>query len=127
MSRWERICLLRQEAEEIRVPFLGQEDSLEEEVTTHSKILAWEIPWQATVHWGRREWDTTEHSHARACTHTEEGRSRLDTEVQKSEDRGSVSNTLRRHPGSEHRLWKIWTDSLMVLHCSLLPWGCRVP
>ena len=24
---------------------LGQEDSLEEEITTHSSILAWEIPW----------------------------------------------------------------------------------
>ena len=23
----------------------GQEDSLEEEVTTHSSILAWDIPW----------------------------------------------------------------------------------
>ena len=24
---------------------LGQEDPLEEEMTTHSSILAWEIPW----------------------------------------------------------------------------------
>ena len=24
---------------------LGQEDSLEEEMTTHSSILAWKIPW----------------------------------------------------------------------------------
>ena len=24
---------------------LGQEDSLEEEMATHSSILAWEIPW----------------------------------------------------------------------------------
>ena len=24
---------------------LGQEDSLEEEMKTHSSILAWEIPW----------------------------------------------------------------------------------
>ena len=24
---------------------LGQEDSLEEEMETHSSILAWEIPW----------------------------------------------------------------------------------
>ena len=27
------------------VRFLGQEDSLEEEMTTHSSVLAWEIPW----------------------------------------------------------------------------------
>ena len=26
-------------------PSLGQEDSLEEEMATHSSILAWEIPW----------------------------------------------------------------------------------
>ena len=25
--------------------FLGQEDSLEKEMATHSSILAWEIPW----------------------------------------------------------------------------------
>ena len=28
-----------------RVPSLGQEDLLEEELATHSGILAWEIPW----------------------------------------------------------------------------------
>jgi len=27
------------------VRFLGQEDPLEKEVTTHSSSLAWEIPW----------------------------------------------------------------------------------
>ena len=27
------------------VPSLGQEDPLEEEMATHSSILAWEIPW----------------------------------------------------------------------------------
>ena len=29
------------------VRFLGQEDSLEVEMATHSSILAWEIPWTA--------------------------------------------------------------------------------
>ena len=29
---------------ETQVQFLGQEDPLEEEVATHSSILAWEIP-----------------------------------------------------------------------------------
>ena len=28
-----------------RVQFLGQEDPLEEEMATHSRILTWEIPW----------------------------------------------------------------------------------
>ena len=27
------------------VPSLGQEDPLEKEMTTHSSILIWEIPW----------------------------------------------------------------------------------
>ena len=30
---------------EMQVPSLGWEDSLEEEMATHSSILAWEIPW----------------------------------------------------------------------------------
>ena len=31
--------------QETQVQFLGQEDTLEEEMATHCKILAWEIPW----------------------------------------------------------------------------------
>ena len=31
--------------QEMQVPSLGQEDPLEEEMTTHSSILAWRIPW----------------------------------------------------------------------------------
>ena len=31
--------------QETLVRFLGQEDSLEEEMATHSSILTWEIPW----------------------------------------------------------------------------------
>ena len=31
--------------QEIWVQSLGQEDSLEKELTTHSSVLAWEIPW----------------------------------------------------------------------------------
>ena len=30
---------------ETKVRFLGQEDSLEKEMATHSSILAWRIPW----------------------------------------------------------------------------------
>ena len=30
---------------ETQVQFLGQEDPLEKEMTTHSSILAWIIPW----------------------------------------------------------------------------------
>ena len=41
----------------------GQKDSLEEEMATHSSILAWEIPWTeawwAYSPWSRRGSDTT--------------------------------------------------------------------
>ena len=70
---------------------MGQEEPLEEEMATHSSILAWRTPlrgaWRATVHgavegnspWGRKEWDTTEqlsianthtHTHTHTDTHT---------------------------------------------------------
>ena len=43
-----------QESEELQVRSLGQEDPLEEEMATHSSILAWKIlvdrrAWQVTV------------------------------------------------------------------------------
>ena len=31
--------------QEMRVRFLGREDPLEEDMATHSCILAWRIPW----------------------------------------------------------------------------------
>ena len=34
-----------QEMYETRVQSLGQEDPLEKEMATHSRILTWEIPW----------------------------------------------------------------------------------
>ena len=34
-----------QETQEVRVRSLGQEDALEEEMATHSRILAWKILW----------------------------------------------------------------------------------
>ena len=37
--RWQRICMLMQETQEMQVLSLGQEDVLEEEVTIHSSIL----------------------------------------------------------------------------------------
>ena len=35
----------RRQTQEIWVQSLGQEDPLEEEMATHSSILAWKIPW----------------------------------------------------------------------------------
>ena len=34
-----------QETQEMQVRSLGQEDTLEKEMKTHSSILAWEMPW----------------------------------------------------------------------------------
>ena len=50
--------------QETQLPFLGLEDSLEEEMATHCSILAWRIPWTdkpgrlESVVW--QEADTTE-------------------------------------------------------------------
>ena len=45
MAQWVENLPAMQETQETRVQSLGQEDPLEEETTTHSSILAWEIPW----------------------------------------------------------------------------------
>ena len=42
MAQWLRIRLPMQETQ---VQPLGQEDSLEKRMATHSSILAWRIPW----------------------------------------------------------------------------------
>ena len=42
MGQWLRTPLPMQETQ---IPSLGREDLLEEEMATHSSVLAWEIPW----------------------------------------------------------------------------------
>ena len=45
--------------QERQVQSPGEEDTLEEEMATHSSILAWEIPWTEDLAgyspWGRKE------------------------------------------------------------------------
>ena len=51
-----------QEMQETGARSLGQEDPLEEEMATHSSILAWRIPQRTLVGhspWGLKESDTT--------------------------------------------------------------------
>ena len=43
--QWVKNLSTIQEIQEMLVLFLGLEDTLEEEMTTHSSILAWKIPW----------------------------------------------------------------------------------
>ena len=45
VAQWERTHLPMQERQEMEVLSLGQEDPLEEGMTTHSRILAWKILW----------------------------------------------------------------------------------
>ena len=58
--------------EEMQVRSLGQEDLLEEEMATHSNILAWKIIWTEVLvcysPWGCKELDTTEHARTAAAT-----------------------------------------------------------
>ena len=44
MAQWVKNLSAIQETLEMRVQSLGWEDPLEEEMATHSRILAWEIP-----------------------------------------------------------------------------------
>ena len=51
------------ETQETWVQSLGWKDPLEEEMATHSSILAWEIPWTEKPGgqlWGHKELDSTE-------------------------------------------------------------------
>ena len=45
MAQWVENPPAMQETEETQVRSLGQEDSLEKEMTTHSSMLAWRILW----------------------------------------------------------------------------------
>ena len=38
-----------EKTQETRVQSLGREDPLEEEMATHSSLLAWEIPWTESL------------------------------------------------------------------------------
>ena len=45
MPQWVKNLPAMQEAQEMQVPSLSQEDPLEKGVATHSSILAWRILW----------------------------------------------------------------------------------
>ena len=45
VSQWVKNPPAMQETQEMRVRSLGQEESLEEGMATHSSILAWRISW----------------------------------------------------------------------------------
>ena len=45
MAQWVKNLPGMQEIQQIQFQSLGQEDPLEEEMATHSSILAWKMPW----------------------------------------------------------------------------------
>ena len=67
MAQWQRICLAMQET---WIRSLGQEDPLEEEMTTPSIFLPGKFYGQRNLAgcspWGHEESDTTEHKHQQA-------------------------------------------------------------
>ena len=72
--------------QEIWVPSVGREDPLEEEMATHSSILAWRIPWTEESGWamvhGVTESDTTEqltHTHTHTHCHNTVGENQRST------------------------------------------------
>ena len=65
MAQWVKDTPTMQETEEKWVRSLGWEDPLEEEMATHSSILAWKIPWTeepgGLQYMGHKESDTADH------------------------------------------------------------------
>ena len=61
-----------QEMQETGVRFLDGEETLEEEMTTHSSILAWKIPWTEEpggLQTMGSQRDTSGHTHTLICIH----------------------------------------------------------
>ena len=90
-----------QKTQETQVQSLGGEDPLEREMTTHSSILAWEIPWTEEPgrhsSWGCRESDTTE----QVNTHTQ-FKGKLETQWQPLNS--AMKLDLQRQNGQGHSL-----------------------
>ena len=68
----KRVCLPTEETQVKCMLSLGREDSLEKEMATHSRILAWRIPmdrevWQATDHRTAESGTTEETWHSPIC------------------------------------------------------------
>ena len=51
MAQWVKTLPAVQEIQEMWVQSLSEEDPLEEEMATHSSILAWKIPWTEEPGW----------------------------------------------------------------------------
>ena len=66
MAQGETFCLPMQETPKMQIGSLGWEDTLEEDVATHSSILPWRIPWTEEWFGGSqrvRHWSDLAHKH----------------------------------------------------------------
>ena len=86
VAEWYRITLPMQKTQETQIWYLGWEDSLEEEMATHSSIPAWKIAWieepgglqsmgsqRVRHYWAHTHTHTRIHSHTHSHTGTFEG------------------------------------------------------
>ena len=90
MAHWVKNLLAMQETQETWVRSLGWEDSLEEEMATHSSILQWRIPWteepggfQTTGSQKVRHNSAAQHMHEYTHTHTQMALGYWDVSVEK--------------------------------------------
>ena len=58
-----------QETQELQVQSLGEKDPLEEEMVTHTSILAWKIPWSEEPG-GLQSMRSQSQTQLSNCTHT---------------------------------------------------------
>ena len=73
LSQWPSPLTNAGDSQETRAQSLGWEDPLEQEMATHSNILAWKIPWMEEPGyspWVCKESDTTERTHTLIPHHT---------------------------------------------------------
>ena len=69
MGQWVKNLPIMLKTQETQIQSLGREDLLEEEMVTHSSILAWKIAW--TEEPGRlHTWDLKEFEKTEQLTHT---------------------------------------------------------
>ena len=123
----------------MRVPTLGRENPLEEEMATHSSILAWRIPWTEEIRGlqsvgsqrVRRDWRDLAHMHARIYTYMEKLESRSDSyKSQGRKKKKSQGRVVAVFVGRCCDLWRSPGDFCRVwLHRCLLSinlWNCLV-
>ena len=97
-----------QETQEMWIQSLGQEDSMEEKMATHSSILAWEIPW-AEESGGLQSMRSQRVGHDWALTYAHRSE---DVQYATREEQRAITNSLIDYAKAfdcvDHKqLWKI--------------------